>query len=67
MNKNDIYLDLANKNQIRWWNNIGGKLVDICNVNTVVDTNNQPIGYMIWLHKGLFSKFVAKVTNSFWK
>ena len=66
MTKNDIWLDIANVKQVKWWNTIGGKLVKIDKMQSIIRFDNQEVvGYLVWLHKGLFNKVVSKVTNSF--
>lgn len=67
METNDIYLQVDNLKQLKWWN-ILGYLVKVKHVETLVEAKtNKPVGYLVWLHNGLFKKFVSKRVNSFWK
>lgn len=65
--ENDIYLQIGNSKQVKWWN-ILGYLVKVKHVESIVKTKtNEPVGYLVWLHDGLFRKIVSKKINSFWK
>ena len=53
MKQNSIFIDLTNKEQVLWWNNIASKLVKVVYYETIVETaTNQPRGIIIML-KGL--------------
>lgn len=53
MKQNSIFIDLTNKEQVLWWNNIASKLVRVVGYQTIVETvTNQPRGVIIML-KGL--------------
>ena len=68
MTKNDIWLDITNVKQVKWWNTIGGKLVKVDKIQSIIRTDNQEVvGYLVWLHEGLFNKVICKITNGFWK
>ena len=65
--KNDIYLQIDNVKQIKLWNLLG-YLVKVKHVETLVETKtNKPVGYLVWLNKSLFTKFVSKRINELWK
>ena len=60
-----VYIDYRNKEQIRWWNNIGGYLVRSYRVDEIVETaTNKPVGVIIGI-TGLLAKFVINKINSF--
>lgn len=65
--RNDIYLQVSNSKQIKLWNLLS-YLVKVKHVETIVETKtNKPVGYAVWLRKGLFTQFVSKQINQFWK
>lgn len=65
--KNDVYLQIDNIKQIKWWNLLG-YLVKVKHVETIVETKtNKPVGYLVWLHESLLKGFVSKQINKFWK
>ena len=52
MTKNDIWLDITNVKQVKWWNTIGGKLVKVDKIQSIIRTDNQEVvGYLVWLHE----------------
>ena len=64
--KNDIYLQIDNIKQVKLWNLLG-YLVKVKRVETIVETKTKkPVGYLVWLHKGLFTRFVSKRINKLW-
>lgn len=67
MEANDIYLQIDNIKQVKLWNLLG-YLVKVKRVETIVETKTKkPVGYLVWLHEGLFKGFVTKRINKLWK
>ena len=66
MEANDIYLQIDNLKQVKLWNLLG-YLVKVKRVETIVETKTKkPVGYLVWLHEGLFKGFVIKRINKLW-
>ena len=62
-----VFIDYANKEQIEWWNKIGGKLVRAHLYDTIVETaTNKPVGIIVTVH-GRLAKCVINKMNSFHK
>ena len=62
-----VFIEYANKEQVEWWNKIGGKLVRAYLYDTIVETStNKPVGIIVTVH-GLLAKFVISKMNSFHK
>lgn len=67
MKANGIFIDLKNKEQVEWWNNVGRMLVKVARYDTIVETaTNKPVG-VLFMVKGLLSGYVIKKNNSFMK
>ena len=67
MKPNSIFVDFSNKEQVKWWNTIGHKLVKVVCYNELVETEtNKPVGVFFML-KGFLSGYVIKKNNSFVK
>ena len=67
MKLNSIFIDLANKEQVNWWNKWGNKLVKTVRYDTIVETaTNKPVG-VIFMIEGLFRKYVIMKNNQFIK
>lgn len=62
---NSIFIDLRNEEQVKWWNEIGSKLVKIARFHTIVETaTNKTVGY-VFVIKGMLSKRVIKQNLKF--
>lgn len=65
MKLNSIYIDFSNKAQVKWWNEVGSKLIKVVSYNEIVETaTNKPVGCLFRL-KGLRKGKVIKEGNKF--
>ena len=62
---NSIFIDLRNDEQVKWWNEVGSKLVRVVRYNTIVETaTDKPVGY-IFMIKGLLKGQIIKKNSKF--
>lgn len=62
---NSIFIDLRNNEQIKWWNEIGSKLVRVVNYTPIIETaTNKEVGY-IFAIKGIFKNLIIKENLKF--
>lgn len=48
----DLFINLENERQVKWWNRIGSFLAKAeYNMELIEDGTKKPIGYFIWLKK----------------
>lgn len=67
MKENAIWIDLRNKEQVRWWNKTAHKLIRVVAYDTIVETaTNKPVGYLVAI-KGLFKNYIIKKNKTFIK
>ena len=65
--KNDLFINLGNKKQVKWWNRIGSYLVKAKCHSDLLDETNQVIGHFVWLNKGIFNRYVIRKMNKLLK
>lgn len=62
-----VFIDYSNKEQVKWWNKIGGRLVKARLYDTIVETaTDKPVGIIVVI-TGIFAKYVINKMNSFHK
>lgn len=67
MECNSIFVDYANAAQVKWWNSIASKFVDVVNSLEVVRTaTNETIGKIIMI-EGPCASQIIKTNNEFLK
>lgn len=60
-----ICIDLRNKEQVKWWNKVGSKLVRVVRYTPIVETaTNKEVAYIFDI-RGLFKEFVIKKNLEF--
>ena len=60
-----IYINLKNLDQVKWWSEVGSKLVKTVRYNTIVEyMTNDPVG-VIFTIEGLLKNYVMKKNLTF--
>lgn len=63
--KNAIFIDLRNKEHVKWWNETASKLVDVIGYEDIAETKTGVIVGKIFLLKGLKRARVIKENSKF--
>lgn len=67
MECNSIFVDYANAAQVKWWNSVASKFVDVVSSLEVVRTaTNEAIGKIIMI-EGPCTSHVIRMNNEFLK
>lgn len=67
MECNSIFVDYANKAQVKWWNSVASKFVKVANSLEVVKTETkEAIGEIVMI-EGPCAAHVIKMNNEFLK
>lgn len=65
MRQNSIFIDLKNKEQIKWWNNVASKLVKVINYVYIDETDTgKHVGILLQL-KGVNKNKIIKENSKF--
>ena len=65
MKDNVIWIDLRNKDQVDWWNNVASKMVKVVSYNTIVETATNKLVGVLFMIKGLYKNKVVKENLKF--
>ena len=61
--KNDLFIDLTNKKQVKWWNRVGSYLAKAEFYSDLLNEDDKAIGHFVWLKDGFFNKYVIDKMN----
>lgn len=65
MKQNGIFVDCGNPEHVKWWNEVGSKLVKVERYDTIVEVaTGKTVGVLFKL-KGLLADYVIKKNNEF--
>lgn len=60
-----ICVHTGNKEHVKWWNNIGRKLVKSEFITKVIDGTTKEVTGYVFAIKGLLKRYVERKNNSF--